>query len=145
MGLRFAKHRTSFVQSLRSCEERWMLRRVLVVLGVLLLLGNLQIAFAHDVLQGDSCSIAAGEKIEGNVFALCRTLTVDGEIDGDLMGGGSSIQINGQVDGSVYLVGGQLTISGKIGKDVHFAGGTLEIRPGAQLLDSRSDLITVSL
>ncbi|HVU11511.1 MAG TPA: hypothetical protein VHD90_09545 [Phototrophicaceae bacterium] len=122
-----------------------MLRRLLLVLGLLLLMGNLQVASAHDVLQGDQCTVAQGDRIEGNVFVLCRSLIVNGEIDGDLIGGGFSIQINGQVDGSVYLIGGQLDVYGKIGKDVHFAGGALDIKPGAQLLDDRSGLISLSL
>ncbi len=122
-----------------------MLRRLLMILGLLLLMGNLQVASAHDVLQGDQCTVAQGEKIEGDVFVLCRSLIVNGEIDGDLIGGGFSIQINGQVDGSIYLIGGQLDIYGKIGKDIHFAGGALDLKPGAQLLNDRSDLISVSL
>ena len=52
-----------------------MRRRLLVLVGLLLMVGNVQFAFAHDVLQGDTCVIAADEQIEGNVFALCRTLT----------------------------------------------------------------------
>src|SRR6185295_13157696 len=99
-----------------------MRRRLLIIVGLLLILGNLHFAFAHDVLQGDQCTIAADEHIEGNVFVLCRTLTVSGEIDGDLFGGASTILIDGTVNGSVYLVSGQLEITGKIGKDVHFAG-----------------------
>lgn len=122
-----------------------MRRRLFIVLGLLLILGNMQIALAHDVLQGDQCTIAAGDKIEGNVFVLCRTLTISGEIDGDLFGGASTTLIDGTVNGSLYLVGGQLDIAGKIGKDVHFAGGVLTVKPTAQFLGERSDLISVSM
>jgi len=122
-----------------------MLRRLLLVFGLLLMLGNLQFAFAHDVLQGDSCTIAAGQQVEGNVFALCRTLVVSGVINGDLFGGGSTIQIDGTVNGSLYLVGGQLDISGKIGKDIHFGGGVLMIKPTAQLLSDQADVISASM
>lgn len=122
-----------------------MLRRLLTVLGLLLFLGNVQIASAHDVLGGDDCTVAAGEKISGNVFALCRTLTVSGEIDGDLFGGASTIVIDGKVDGSLYLVGGELTISGTIGKDVHFAGGVLTLKQLSRLTDERSSVVSLNL
>ncbi len=122
-----------------------MLRRLLTVFGLLLILGNIQIASAHDILQGDQCTVEATEHISGNVFALCRTLVVSGEIDGDLFGGGSTIEIDGTVSGSLYVAGGQLDISGTVGKDIHFAGGTLTIQPTAQLLDPRADLIALNL
>jgi hypothetical protein len=122
-----------------------MLRRLLWVFGLLLILGNIQFAFAHDVLQGDSCTIAADQQVEGNVFALCRTLTVSGVINGDLFGGGSTILIDGTVNGSLYLVGGQLDISGKIGKDIHFGGGVLTLKPTAQLLSDEADVISASM
>ncbi|MEP7290862.1 MAG: hypothetical protein ABI835_03715 [Chloroflexota bacterium] len=122
-----------------------MLRRLILVFVLVLLLGSVQIAFGHDVLQGDQCTINGGEHIRGNVFALCRILTISGEVDGDLFGGGSTILIDGTVTGSLYLVGGQLDISGRIGQDVHFAGGALNILPSAEFLDESGDLISVNL
>jgi hypothetical protein len=122
-----------------------MRRRLLWGIGLLILLGNVQFAFAHDVLQGDSCTIAAEQQIEGNVFALCRTLIVSGVINGDLFGGGSTIQVDGTVNGSLYLVGGQLDIRGKIGKDIHFGGGVLTLKPTAQFLSSSADVISASM
>ena len=119
--------------------------RLLTVFGLLLIMGNIQIASARDILQGDQCTVEATEHISGNVFALCRTLVVSGEIDGDLFGGGSTIQIDGTVTGSLYVAGGQLDISGTVGRDIHFAGGALTIQPTAKLLDPRADLITANL
>ena len=122
-----------------------MLRRLLPVLALLVMLGSVQVAFAHDVLQGDQCTIAANERIEGTVFALCRHLTVSGEIDGNLFAAASTIVIDGAVNNSVYIVGGQLDISGRIGQDVHFAGGALNILPPAGFGSEYSDLITANL
>lgn len=122
-----------------------MLRRLVIGFLLLLLLGNIQIAFAHDVFQGDQCAITADQHLTGNVFVLCRALTISGTIDGDLFGGGSTILIDGTVNGSLYLVGGQLDISGTVGKDIHFAGGAITLMPEARLLDDQSDLLTLSL
>jgi len=122
-----------------------MLRRSFILLGLLLTLGNIQIASAHDVLQGDECVLETGQRMEGNVFVLCRTLTVSGEIDGSLFGAASNIVIDGAVDGSLYLVGGQLDISGRIGGDVHFAGGVLNLKPSALLEDTRGDVVSLTL
>lgn len=118
-----------------------MLRRLFILWVLLMLLGNIRLVAAHDVLQGDQCAVAAGEQIVGDVFVLCRNLTVSGEIDGNLFGVASTSLIDGKVTGSVYLAGGQLDVSGSIGNTLHFAGGVLNLKPSAQL---DNDLITVS-
>lgn len=122
-----------------------MLRRLFGVFALLVILGNVQVAFGHGVLQGDQCTIGATERISGNVYALCRLLTVSGVVDGNLFGGGASIVIDGTVTGSVYLAGAQLDVSGTIGDDLHFGGGVLNILPSAQFLDANGDLISVNL
>lgn len=122
-----------------------MLRRLLIVLGVLLVMGNLRGVSAHDVLQGDQCVIPSGEHLMGNVFVICRELIVSGEIDGNLFGGAANILIDGTVDGSLYLAGGQMDITGEVGGDVHFAGGVLNIKPTARLRSASADLISLSV
>lgn len=122
-----------------------MLRRLWIGLGLLLILGNVQIAFAHDVLQGDQCTVAADERITGNVFVLCRELIVSGTIDGNLYGGGFNVVIDGTVTGSIYLLSGETRIEGVVGGDVHFAGGVLTLEPSAELSDPRADVISVSM
>lgn len=123
-----------------------MRRRLIMVVGLLLVvMGNLQVAFAHDVVQGDECTISAGEVIDGNVFSLCRTLTVSGEIDGNLYGAASTILIDGKVDGSLYLVATELSISGSVGGNIHFAGGVLRLQPTALLLSETADVMSLSL
>ncbi len=126
-----------------------MLRRLLIVLALLLVMGNFEAAradsLARDILQGDQCVIPAEDHLEGNVFVLCRTLVVSGVIDGSLFGAASDIQIDGTVLGSLYLVGVQLNVSGEIGGDVHFAGGVIDLQPSARLSDPRADLISLSL
>lgn len=122
-----------------------MLRRLFGVFALLVILGNVQVAFGHGVLQGDQCTIGATERVSGNVYALCRLLTVSGVVDGNLFGGAASIVIDGTVTGSVYLAGAQLDVSGTIGDDLHFGGGVLNILPSAQFLDDNGDLISVNL
>ncbi|MCC6804900.1 MAG: polymer-forming cytoskeletal protein [Anaerolineae bacterium] len=122
-----------------------MLRRLWIGLGLLLILGNVQIAFAHDVLQGDECAITADERITGNVFVLCRVLTVSGTVDGNLYGGGFTVVIDGAVTGSIYLISGETTITGTVGGDIHFAGGVLTVEDTAELLDDRADIVSVSM
>jgi len=115
---------------------------VLLVMGIVLGHGNTS---AREVRQGDQCIIGANEVIRGNLFALCRTLIVNGRIEGDLIGAATRGEINGDVRGDVYLLSGQLDINGTLNGDLHFGGAVLRLLRAAKFENSESDLIGVSL
>ncbi|MCB9455774.1 MAG: hypothetical protein H6671_07310 [Anaerolineaceae bacterium] len=102
-------------------------------------------AAAREIRQGDQCVISADETIEGNVFILCRTLTIDGVVNGDLLGAATSVNINGAVNGDVYLLAGTLTIGGTLGEDVHFVGPVLQIESDTRFLDNHADLLAAAV
>ncbi|MGI8929742.1 MAG: hypothetical protein ACR2F5_00380 [Candidatus Limnocylindria bacterium] len=126
-------------------------RRMALPLAVILLVLSAGAVFAADealggkLRTGETITIAAGETVEGDVYAAAGSVTVDGTINGDLVATGGEVRINGtvsgdliaaggtltvtgSVDGDARLVGGQITVSGDIGEDLLVAGGraTLE-------------------
>jgi hypothetical protein len=121
------------------------MKRVWVVLLLLLLVLGHGSASAREVRQGDQCVIGANEVIEGNLFAMCRTLIINGLVQGDLMGAATRGVINGEVTGDVYMLSGQLDVNGTLGGDLHFAGAVLRLLPAAQFANEESDLIGASL
>jgi len=100
-------------------------RRLTVLVLLVILLGGVSSVSANETRQGDQCVIAAEEVIEDDLFILCRTLTVDGRITGNLLGAATRAVINGQVDGDVYLLAGQLDVTGQVGDDLIFGGAVL--------------------
>ena len=116
----------------------------LLFISLLLALGN-STAFARAIRQGDQCVIAPTETIDGNLFALCRTLQIQGTVNGDVLGAATEAKISGKITGDVYLLSGQLEISGEVGEDVHFAGAVLRITPTAILSGDTADLMSLSL
>ncbi len=116
----------------------------LLFISLLLALGN-GAAFAREIRQGDQCLVGPTEIIEGNLFALCRTLQIQGTVNGDVLGAATEAKISGKISGDVYLFAGQLEISGEVGEDVHFAGAVLRLTPSATLGSETSDLMSLSL
>ena len=55
------------------------------------------------------------------VWAFDR-LTINGEVEGDVMGFATSARINGKVGGSVRLIGSSITSAGEVGADVFAIG-----------------------
>lgn len=115
--------------------------RVFTIL--LLFLCSAGVVSARQILQADQCLVRTDETVEGNLFATCRTLVVDGRITGDLYGAAATAQINGTIDGSIYLLSGQLDVYGSIGSDLHFAGAVLRLHDGAAI--ESGDLVSVTL
>lgn len=122
--------------------RRWLI--AVVVVGVLWSIG-LAPSGAREIRQGDQCIIGARETIAGNLFALCRTLSIRGTVTGDVIGAATDADITGKIEGDLYLAAGQLDINGEIGGSVHFIGPVLRILQSANLSGSGSDLISLSL
>lgn len=102
-------------------------------------------ALADDVLQGDRCVIEAGTIHKGDLFALCRTLLVDGEIEGHLYAATAAAQINGKIDGDIYLLGGQTTVSGSVAGSTTFVGALLQFAENSQLTAPMGSVNSLSL
>ena len=121
------------------------MRRLFIAITLLLLSGSASLVSARETLQGDHCAVAPETTLAGDVFVLCRVLTIEGTIEGNLFGAAMSAQIHGSVEGSVYLLAGQLEVDGSVGGDLHYAGVSLHVLPEARLTRNESDLITAAL
>lgn len=123
------------------------MRRWRIGLGVivLLMLVGRGTALAREIRQGDQCVIAANEVIQGNLFVLCRTLVIKGQVDGDVMGAATEAVINGIINGDIYLLAGQLDVAGVVDGSLHFAGPVLRILSTARLTGASADLMSLSL
>jgi hypothetical protein len=91
---------------------------------------------AAEIIQQEFCTIPADRVVEGNLYVLCRDLTLDGTVHGNVIGLAYQARINGTVDKNVYMGGGELAINGTIGDDLHFAGLSLNVESASELLDA---------
>lgn len=103
---------------------------------------------AADGMQGDRCVIERNEFIEHDFYFMCRTLVVQGTIDGDLIGIASKVTIsrNAEIMGDVWVGGGQLIIQGAVGDDIHYGGIDLDIIADAdKFTNPRLDVTALAL
>jgi hypothetical protein len=122
------------------------MRKFWLLIGLcVLLLGNAQLVSAREIRQGDQCRVPAREVIESDLFVLCRTLEIDGQVLGNIIGGATTAEINGSVAGNIYLFAGQLSLNGSVGGSVHFLGPAINIGNGTTFENLASDLISASL
>jgi cytoskeletal protein CcmA (bactofilin family) len=126
-------------------RQRRIRSGALLIIGLLLIAGAVQVN-AADSRQGDECIVAVDEVIESDMYVACNTLTIEGTIEGDLIGGAwaATIAPEGRINGDIWLIGGQLRVEGAVDDDVRFAGVDLDITENAEL-QTRSDVTAVAL
>jgi hypothetical protein len=91
---------------------------------------------ATEIIQQEFCTIPAGRVVDGNLYVLCRKLTLDGTVHGNVIGLAYQAQINGSIDKNIYLGGGELDVNGMVGDDIHYAGLSLNIEPSSDLANA---------
>lgn len=117
-------------------------RKILVLLAMLL--WGVGVVYGADVLQNTVCTVGPDDVIEGNLYVLCRELTIDGRVNGNVIGAAFTAQINGIVEKNIYLASAHLEVNGVINDDLHFGGIALDIYDGAELGEG-GDVITAGL
>lgn len=85
------------------------------------------ISKAYVTKSSDFIYIAKDEVIEGNFYFMAKSLTIEGEILGDVVGIGPNIQINGKVAGDVIVISQNLKITGQVEGNLRSISNTTDI------------------
>lgn len=117
------------------------LRHLIVAL---LLILSFTTASAIAIMQDTVCNVERGETIQGNLYALCRDLIIDGTVEGNVFAIAVHSELNGSVGSNIYMLSGDLLIDGELGGDLHFAGGLVHVMAASQLDDTQIVSLTLS-
>ena len=114
--------------------SRFSLRRrtaVVVALGMLALSAGAVMAgeerLGGKLRSGNTVTIASGETVTGDLYAVGGTVVVDGTVEGDLVAAGGDIRVNGTVSGDLVAAGGTVTVAGSVEGDARVAGGQMTV------------------
>jgi cytoskeletal protein CcmA (bactofilin family) len=106
-------------------------KSALGLLASLLALGGTAWARQPEVKHED-IYVAKGETLRGDT-ATDKSLTVEGTLDGDAMAlGGGSVTVSGEITGDLVSLGGPVFIPGLVRGDVSSIGGPVEISGGVR-------------
>lgn len=76
----------------------------------------------------DSFRVERQETRSGDLYLCCRTIELDGRMEGDLVGFTQSAVIDGELDGDLALFGNSLEIRGVVRDSSRFFGQTAIVR-----------------
>ena len=113
---------------------RFHLRLAVSFAGLLLVLGAAA-AGAVEFRAGQAVTIAAGEVIDDDLYAVGETVTIDGTVHGDVVAVGRHLTLNGSATGDVIAAGQGVVINGGVGDDVRIAGMVLRLGNRAAVAD----------
>ena len=104
-----------------------------LIVAILLAVAAVSVAFAQGELlggklrTGDAVTVGADESVDGDLYVMGGTVTVNGSVDGDLTAFGGQVMLNGTVTGDVLAAGGTVTIAGDVAGDLRTAGGQVTL------------------
>lgn len=76
---------------------------------------------------GETYTLPKGETLEENLYASGGSVTISGDVNGDVVIAGGDLKVTGAVAEDLMIAGGSLTILGDIGEDLRAGGGSITI------------------
>ncbi len=99
----------------------------IVALASFGLLAMTPVAAATDEPYPQTVTVNNAEIIEDNFFRIGNTVTIDGDVNGDVLVAGSTITVNGAVAGDVIALGDTVSINGPVAGNVRVGGTYVQI------------------
>ena len=69
--------------------------------------------------------------VNGDVIAMCKSIVINGTINGDLIAFSQDITVNGEVKGSARVAGTNITINGIVDHNVNAFGTEINLTPSS--------------
>jgi len=89
----------------------------------------------EEIADGNVYASCSSMKIDGmvtgDVIAVCKTIVVNGVINGDLIAVSDDVTINGEVKGSVRVAGSNLNVNGVIDHNINVLGTKISLNPNS--------------
>ncbi len=84
-------------------------------------------ALAATSMMGGDVTLPKGDNRVGTYYAAGQTVTIDGNVDGDVICAGQTVIVNGSVNGDVICAGQEVTINGAVAGSVRAVGQAVTI------------------
>jgi cytoskeletal protein CcmA (bactofilin family) len=103
------------------------MKSILRILAVSLLSFFALTGVAFAATDGTRSELPAGQTVNSLYARAAETVTVHGDINGDVWVAGQDVEVDGKVRGNVYAAGNKVVIKGEVSGSVHAAASTVEI------------------
>ena len=103
------------------------MKKVFVLLSLGLLVIPMMVFAAE--FKSDETAVTVGEdKNPTNLYSASQTVTIDANVNKDVVAAGNSVNINGNVEESVLAAASSVNIKGNVGSNIRVASGNVLIQ-----------------
>jgi len=103
------------------------MRKIMLAAAVILGLAIPTAALGATFASNNNVTLAKGDDRTGTYYAAGQNITVNGNVDGDVICAGQTVVVNGNVSGDVICAGQELTVNGAVTGSVRGAGQVVTI------------------
>jgi cytoskeletal protein CcmA (bactofilin family) len=100
------------------------MRKILAAIGLVATLAIPGTALGASFANADNVTLAKSDHRTGTYYVYGKTVTIDGDVDGDVVCAGQTVTVNGAVSGDVLCGAQTITVNGPVGGSVR-AGGQI--------------------
>lgn len=102
-----------------------MKKKIIFAIFLISLIIPLSTAYAFDVKTDNSIKLNKEEVADGNIYASCGDMVIDGTVNGDVIALCKNITINGMIMGDVIAFADKIEINGTVQGNVRVAGSKI--------------------
>lgn len=127
------------------------MKKLFILLAFILLLGIPTISSAFELRADNTVKLKQEEIADGNIyascnnmvidgvvngdiFAVCKNINISGIVNGDLIAFSENITINGEIKGSVRVAGTKLNVNGTVGHNINALGTEINLSPTSNVI-----------
>jgi len=101
------------------------MKKLILLIGLVFLLIPISV-LAAQFKTGENVAVGKDETAK-NLYVVGSHVSIDGTINGDLVGAGRTVDIIGNVENSLFAAGSVVNVRGTVGQNSRLAGGDVSI------------------
>lgn len=117
----------------------FLLTLIVMILSLVTVTTAQALEYATPDQDTGNTTLAQDQTINNNYLTAGNMVTIEGNVEGDLMAFGNQVEINGEVKGNIFSGASSVIINGKVTRDVFVGAGAVKIAKDAVV---EGDLIT---
>ncbi len=103
------------------------MKKIFVTLGLALLLVPTMALAAEFRSSDNGLSNLAATELAKNLYSAGQSVTISGNVTGDLVAAGSTVSVSGNVESSIFAVGSSVSVKGNVGENLRVAGSDVTV------------------
>jgi len=105
----------------------YIMKKIILTAVLCLIIPTASADASTVIRSGSTISLGSDQEVAGNFYGWGNTISISGDVDGDILVAGGTVTLNGSTTKDVLVVGGTVSVGGSVGDDVRIIAGEATI------------------